>query len=68
MARVFVTDDNLSPVVQILTLFLLVFGILAVAARTSVKLVSVRRLSLDDYLIFASLVGNNASGPEGRDD
>ena len=49
------TDKHASTV-QILTWFLVVTSILGVGARGLTKAVTVRSVSLDDYLIAVSLV------------
>ena len=50
-------DDNLTPVVKIVTWFLLITSALSVAARGITKAAVVRSISLDDYLSSVSLVG-----------
>ncbi|MCJ1310489.1 Eukaryotic translation initiation factor 2A [Agyrium rufum] len=55
MARMVVTKDDLSPVVEILTWFLLSLAVLAVVARIIIKLWIVHRVNVDDYLVFGSL-------------
>ena len=49
------TDKHASTV-QILTWFLVVTSILGVGARGLTKAVTIRSVSLDDYLIAVSLV------------
>lgn len=54
---VVVTPDNLSPVLEILSLLFLTIAILAVFARLAIKSLIIHSMSLDDYFILASLVG-----------
>ncbi|PWY92270.1 hypothetical protein BO70DRAFT_327359 [Aspergillus heteromorphus CBS 117.55] len=51
-----VTDTNRSPIIGILAWLLLVISSLAGAARLGIKYAITRRFSMDDYLIFVSLV------------
>ena len=50
-------DDNLTPVVKIVTWFLLNTSALNVAASGITKAAVVRSISLGDYLISVSLIG-----------
>ena len=56
MARVVVTKDNATPLIQIITYLCLVVSILAVITRLATKHYLLRRFHSDDYFIIASLV------------
>ena len=56
MEQPFVSDDNYSSLIQILTWFLLVVSILSVIARNAKKALSVRQINIDDHLIAIALV------------
>ena len=56
MARLVITKDNATPLVEILTWLCLTVTILTVMARLITKHYVLHRFDLDDYLIFFSLV------------
>lgn len=58
------TPSNHGPVVGVLTWFLLAATILAVVARVLTKFAISRRLTSDDYLIFAALASLLKSSTE----
>lgn len=57
------TGDSKDPSVNVTTWCLLVVVILGVAARLGTKFRIFRRLTVDDYLIIASLVVLPLDGP-----
>jgi hypothetical protein len=61
MDQVVITDQNLTPVIQILTWFLVIASGLAVLARTATKIVVSRGLNAEDFLVFGSLVSGQHS-------
>lgn len=54
--------DDLTPVIEVVTWFLLVTLLLSVIARGATKAVVVRSLTVDDYLISASTVRSSFQG------
>jgi len=56
MAQTLVTDSNLTPVVQIVTWFLLTTSISGVIARGLTKANIIRSIDLDDALVSIALV------------
>lgn len=63
MAQIIITDENLTPVIQILTWFLLIASTLAVLARTATKVVVTRGVNAEDTLVFGSLVSKGGFPP-----
>ena len=56
MARLTITKDDVSPLLEIFIWFCLVISILTFIIRIVTKRYMLRRVDLDDYLIFISLV------------
>ena len=56
MARIAVSKDNTTPLIEIVTWFCLVVSILTVISRLGTKHYVLHRFNLDDYSIFISLV------------
>ena len=56
MTRVAITEDNLSPLLEILIWFCLTVSLLTVLVRFVTKRHFLHRFDLDDYLILISLV------------
>ncbi|KAF4629830.1 hypothetical protein G7Y89_g8316 [Cudoniella acicularis] len=53
--QVLITDDNVGPVIGIVTILCLILAILSVCARIYTKTSAVRKLSLDDWAVFFSM-------------
>ena len=60
MSQALITDDDKTPLVGILVWVFLVLAILAVTARVATKLMIIRTLALDDFLIIVSTVRNSS--------
>ena len=58
MARVAITADNVSPLIEIITWFTLITSVLTVLVRGGVKVRMLHRTNLDDVFIALSLVRN----------
>ena len=58
MARVAITADNFSPLIEIITWFTLITSVLTVLVRGGVKVRMLHRTNLDDLFIALSLVRN----------
>jgi hypothetical protein len=56
MSRLTITQNNLSPLVAIVTWFCLVISALTVSVRFMIKLWVIRKFNLDDVFIALSLV------------
>ena len=56
MARAVITDNNLTPLVEIFIWFCLIVIVLVVLIRLAIKLFVIHRLNLDDIFIVISLV------------
>ena len=56
MARVAITKDNLSPLLEIFIWFCLTVSLLTAFVRFATKRYILHRIDLDDYLILVSLV------------
>ena len=56
MDRVAITEDNKSPLLEIVLWFCLILSILTVLIRVVIKLSLLRRFNFDDVLIIGSLV------------
>ena len=56
MARLTITEDDVSPLLEIFIWFCLVISILTFLIRIVTKRYMLRRVDLDDYFIFTSLV------------
>lgn len=54
--QVRITENNLSPAIQICTLVFIVPTIVAVGGRIFTKLAFVRKLDLDDYMALGAFV------------
>ena len=67
MARLTITKDDVSPLLEIFIWFCLVISILTFLIRIVTKRYMLRRLDLDDYLIFISLVWKSRRELEGFD-
>ena len=67
MARVTITGDDVSPLLEIFIWFCLVISILTFLIRIVTKRYMLRKLDLDDYLIFISLVWMSRRDIEGFD-
>lgn len=52
----FVSDTNKTPLIEVLTWFLLIASILSVIARAFTKAAVIHFASLNDYLVSTSLV------------
>ena len=71
MAQVLITDDNLTPLIEIITWFFFVVAIFGILMRGVSKTFIIHRVGVDDALIFIALVGqtlmfptiSNAKGP-----
>ena len=50
------SPDNLTPVINIITWFLLVLATLSVLTKLATKYLLIHKLTSDDYLIILSLV------------
>ena len=55
------SPDNLTPVINIVTWFLLVLATLSVLTKLATKYLIIRKLTYDDYLIILSLVCPSAN-------
>lgn len=55
-AQVRITENDLSPVISICSILCLIVAVLSVLGRVFTKLAVIRKLSLDDYIIFLALV------------
>ena len=56
MNQAVITADNKTALVEIVTWIALTIAVLSVIARLITKLITIRRINLDDYLIITSLV------------
>lgn len=56
MARTFITTENYSPIVLIITWFLCIVSTLNMVARGAAKAIFIRSIKSDDYLSLSSLV------------
>jgi len=61
MARVTITKDNLSPLLEILIWFCLIVSLLTVLVRFVTKRYFVHKIDLDDYFILVSIVRTSSS-------
>lgn len=57
MAQAVITPENKSPLVEVVTWIMLTIAVLSVIARLTTKVITIRRINLDDYMIITSLVG-----------
>lgn len=57
MAQAVITPGNKSPLVEVVTWIMLTIAVLSVIARLTTKVITIRRINLDDYMIITSLVG-----------
>ena len=67
MTRLTITKDDVSPLLEIFIWFCLVISILTFLIRIVTKRYMLRRVDLDDYLIFISLVRISRRELEGFD-
>ena len=57
MAQAVITPENKSALVEVVTWIMLTIAVLSVIARLTTKVITIRRINLDDYMIIISLVG-----------
>ncbi len=57
MAQVLITEDNLTPLIEIITWFFFVVAIFGILLRGVSKTFIIHRVGVDDALIFIALVG-----------
>lgn len=60
--RVVISDDNLGPVVSIVSIFLLILVLLTVLTRLSTRYFLRKQLSLEDGLVFLAAVWSSQYG------
>ena len=71
MAQVLITEDNLTPLIEIITWFFFVVAIFGILMRGVSKTFIIHRIGVDNALIFIALVGrtlifsttSNGKGP-----
>ncbi|KAA6413953.1 MAG: hypothetical protein FRX48_02315 [Lasallia pustulata] len=56
MAQAVITPENKSPLVEVVTWIMLTIAVLSVIARLTTKVITIRRINLDDYMIITSLL------------
>ena len=59
MADTRITSDNATALVKIVTWLLLSFTSLAIIGRLAVKLLALRNITADDWLLLAGFVSSN---------
>ena len=65
MAQTSITNDNVTPLIQIITWFILITSISGVFARTVTKFAVLHSAATsDDYFIWISLVGVRISASD----
>ena len=63
MAQVLITEDNLTPLIEIITWFFFVVAIFGILMRGVSKTFIIHRVGVDDALIFISLVSRTPIFP-----
>ena len=63
MAQAVISDNNLTPLIQIISWFMLVVAAFAVLLRVVSRLYLIRRDGTDDSLVFAAFVSSYISTP-----
>ena len=63
MAHTIVTENNLSPLILVMTWVLFTTSAICLGARATTKAIFSRSVSLDDYLIGLALVHDSTQTP-----